>query len=301
MLDLEESPSRPRLQPDQAGGVSGDMFVVRPPYTRMCWIEAVMGCPVAVRVKAGSIFSETYLDGLEEMDRIPGPRENGWLDFLVEYTRALVENAEGRYHVSYPLMRGTIDLVAALIGYEAMGFALFDQPEDLRKLTERCVEAYLDVADALDTVIPPLSGGRVSRFNVWAPGSLTITQCDASAAVSPRNYEEFFFPYDVETCKRFDYSIVHLHSGYLHTVDTFLKTEYPTALQVSLDTESTALTVHDLIPTFKKILEKKSLFITGPCTRQELDEMLEALPSKGLCVVAQIADDTTERLPRLDG
>lgn len=293
MLDIEESPPRPRLQPDLVGGITGDVLDVRPPWTRMCWIEAMMGCPVVAHVIAGSVYSEPYLAGPQEISKIPGPRDNGWLDLLVEYTQALVDNADGQYYVSHPLMRGCIDLVAALIGYEALGLGLFDQPAEIRKLAERGIEAFLIMADALDAVVPEVSGGKVSRFNIWAPGSVAITQCDASAAVSPKTYEDFFFPYDEETCKQFDYSIIHLHSGYLHTIDTFLKTDYPTAIQVALDTEATSKTVSDLIPVFKKVLESKPMFITGPCTREDLDEMLDVLPHNGLCIVAQLADESS--------
>lgn len=290
LVDLEESPSRPRPQPDLPGAVSGDVLVVRPPYSRMCWVEAIMGCPVAVRVDSGSIYSEPYVEGPAELERLPDPDENGWLDLLTRLTRALVENSDGAYHVSLPLMRGTIDLVAALLGYERMCLSLFDEPRQLRALIERCVDACMTVADQVYEVIPRVDGGTVSRFNVWAPGSVAITQCDASAATSPKQYEEFFSPFDAETCARFDYSIVHLHSGYLHTLDTLLQADYPTAIQVSLDTGSTPLTPHDLIPQFERVLEKKPLFITGPCTRRELDELLGSLPHKGLCIIAELTD-----------
>jgi len=288
MVDLEES--RHRLQPDRPGAVSGDLLIIRPPLGKMCWVEAVMGCPVRVRAASGGIYSEPYLNGPEEAHRIPPSGENGWLDLLVDYTRALVENAKGRYYVTLPLMRGTIDLVAALLGYNSMALSIIDQPQELRKLTERCVQAFLEVAKALHAVIPQVAGGQVTPFNVWAPGSVIKTQCDASAAVSAKTYEEFFFPYEEEICRQFGYSMVHLHSGFLHTVDTFLKTEYPTAVQVSLDTGSTPFTPHSLLPVFRKVLERKPLFITGPCTQKELDEMLEALPLKGLCLNVRLSD-----------
>ena len=290
MVDLEEP--RHRLEPDRPGAISGDLLIIRPPLGKMCWVEAVMGCPVHVRAASGGIYSQPYLGGPEEVDRIPPSHENGWLDLLVDYTRALVENANGRYYVTLPLMRGTIDLVAALMGYNKMALSIIDQPRELGKLTERCVQAFVDVAKALHAVMPPVAGGQVTPFSVWAPGSVVKTQCDASAAVSARTYEESFFPYEEEICRQFDYSMVHLHSGFLHTVDTFLKTEYPTAVQVSLDTGSTPFTPHDLIPTFQKVLERKPLFITGPCTQKELDEMLEALPSKGLCLNVRLTDAT---------
>jgi hypothetical protein len=104
-------------------------------------------------------------------------------------------------------------------------------------------------------------------------------------------YEELFFPYDVEICKQFDYSVVHLHSGYLHTIDVFLKDKYPSAVQVSLDTGSTPHTVRDLLPVFARVLEEKPLFIQGRMTAGELDLLLEELPARGLYVSTATLDD----------
>jgi hypothetical protein len=73
-------------------------------------------------------------------------------------------------------------------------------------------------------------------------------------------------------------------------VDTFIKTDYPSAVQVGLDTGSTPHTLHTLMPVFKKILERKPLLVTGPCTREELDEMLEGLSPEGLCLLVRVKD-----------
>lgn len=290
MLELEETPRPPRGEPDRPGGISRDVLIVRRPMSKMCWVEAVMGCAVRVRAASGSIYSEPYLDSPAELWRIPSTEDNPWLELLQDYTRTLAEHAQGRYHVSQCLMRGTIDLVAAVLGYDRMCAAFYDHPREVHKLTELCVDVFLKVAEAQYAVIPRLAGGYATYFELWAPGSVIRSQCDASAATSAKMYEEFFFPYEEEIFKQFDYSIVHLHSGFLHTVPTFLKTDYPTSIQVSLDTGSTPETPHTLIPTFKRILEKKPLFIVGPLTQAELDELLRELPATGLYIGGQLMD-----------
>lgn len=77
-----------------------------------------------------------------------------------------------------------------------------------------------------------------------------MTQADASAPLYAFANMDFFFLYEVEVGHQFDYSTVHLHFGFQHTTDVFLETEYPTAVQVALDTGSTPVTAHDLVPTF---------------------------------------------------
>ncbi len=290
MLDIEESPARPRSRPDLPGGINGEVLVIRPPITKMPWVEAVLGCKVHVRVASGSIYSESYLDSPEELDRIPPTRGNPWLKKLQEYTRALVQNANGKYHVPVSLMRGTVDLVAALLGYNRMAENIVDNPRGIRKLIERCMEGFFATAEAQFAETPMLQGGRVTPYCVWAPGTFIKSQCDASAALSPKTFEEVFFPYELEIFKKYRYSNVHLHSGFLHTVPTYLKTDWPTSIQVSLDTGSTPQTVKTLMPVFKQITAKKPLFVTGPMTRAELDMLQRELPPGGLTIGAYLMD-----------
>jgi len=291
ILDFEEFPTRPAGEGETMRGVVDDLFIIRAPVWKMPWVEAILGCPVLFGAEAGSIWSRPHLDHPGQIDRIPPLEGNPWLEKLQEYTQALVQESRGEYQAAQSLMRGTIDLVAALLGHYEMCASLYDHPKELRRLTEHCADVFVKVAKAQEALIPEFHGGRCSRFGVWVPGTVVVTQADASAAVSARTYEEFFLPYEVDICKQFDFSAVHLHSGFLHTVDVFLKSEYPTAIQVALDTGSTPFTVHDLIPTFLKVLDKKPLLVMGAMTSAELEELRETLPASGLYVSALIKDE----------
>ncbi len=291
ILDFEEFPTRATREHAQMTGVIDDLFIRRSPVWKMPWVEAILGCPVVFGAEAGSIWSEPYLDHPNQIDRIPSLEGNPWLEKLLEYTHALVEESDEEYQVAQCLMRGTVDLVAALLGNYQMCACIYDHPKELRRLTERCAEVFVKVAKAQEALIPELHGGRVTSFGIWAPGSVVMTQADASASMSAEMYGEFFLPYEVEICKQFDFSTVHLHSGFLHTVDVFLKPEYPTAIQVALDTGSTPVTVHSLLPTFQKVLDRKPLLVMGIMSSRELEELREKLPANGLYISALIRDD----------
>ena len=291
ILDFEEFPTRAAREGEQIRGVIDDLFIRRSPVWKMPWVEAILGCPVVFGAEAGSIWSQPYLDHPSQIDKLPSLEDNAWLEKLLEYTRVLVEESGGEYQVSQCLMRGTVDLVAALLGHYQMCASLYDHPKELRRLTEHCADVFVKVAKAQEALIPQFHGGRISSFGIWAPGTIVMTQADASAAMSARAYEEFFFLYEIEICRQFDFSALHLHSGFLHTVDVMLKTEYPTAVQVALDTGSTPVTVHDLIPTFQKVLDKKPLLVMGIVTSGELEELRRTLPDNGLYISALIKDD----------
>jgi len=40
-------------------------------------------------------------------------------------------------------------------------------------------------------------------------------------------------------------------------------------------------------------LETKPLFITGPCTSEDLDQLVDALPPKELCIMARLAHESS--------
>jgi hypothetical protein len=291
ILDAQEFPMRNEGDTGPGPLIVEDLLVTRAPLGKMVWVESILGCPVIPRLDTGSIYSAPFLDDPGDLSKIPSLENNAWFDVLKEYTRALAEDSAGTYQVVQCLQRGTIDLASAVLGHSEMCYAIIDQPKELRALVELCTETFIKVAKAQQDLTPPLNGGWCNPFAVWAPGTVVRTQCDVSSSVSAETYEELFFPYEVELCSKFDYSAVHIHSGYVHTVDVFLKDKYPSAIQISLDTGSTPNTVQDLMPVFARVLEEKPLFIMGRMTRSELDEILGTLPARGLYVSGRLQDE----------
>ena len=149
-----------------------------------------------------------------------------------------VARSGGRYAVSHTLMRGPSDLAEAALGPEFMSLSMYDHPRELRAFLEDVTDIFLARAQGPDGV-HPASRGRVCQLvgRLWRPGTDVRTQCDASAFLSPRQYAEWFLPCDARICESADYSVIHLHSGSLHTVDALLKVDKPQAIQVSLDPE----------------------------------------------------------------
>jgi hypothetical protein len=144
----------------------------------------------------------------------------------------------------------------------------------------RVLRAQLDI-------ISPVEDGYVNPFGIWAPGTTVRTQCDASAFLSPRQYAEWFLPYDQRISEAVDYSVIHLHSGSLHTVQPLMTVEHPLAIQVSIDPEPASPPVPQLVPAFRHILAGKPLIVDGPMSRQDADLLLEELPHDGLCMLVR--------------
>jgi hypothetical protein len=279
MLDLERM-AGPVEQPGPLGSV-GDGLDVHMPYGAIPWVEAILGCPIHATYQSGSMRSAHIVRDWDDWKSAHKWTES-WAESLFRLSELLVAHSGGRYAFSQTLMRGPSDLAEAVLGPEFMCLSMYDHPRELRAFLEDVTEVFLRVLRGQWERVPRVEGGCTTWWGLWAPGTVVRTQCDASAILSARQYAEWFLPYDVRICEAVDYSVIHLHSGSLHTVGELLKVPKPQAIQVSLDPEPSGPPYLTLLPTFERILRGgKSLIINGTITREELRITEERLPSDG--------------------
>jgi len=248
----------------------------------LCWTEALMECRIYLR--GGCRWSAPFSVDWGDLESLKLRPENRWFKRLLEFTRLLVERAEGGFPVGEPLMRGPIDMLRAILGDNQMGLAFYDRPAEVRRLLEICTDAAIEALEAQFALIPEFHGGYVSHFGIWAPGSVGYSQHDASVQLSPQAFRERLLPHYERLVNSFDYPVIHTHSGALHHVDALLELEGLKAMQVSIDPPPFGPTVEEMIPTLLKIQETKPLIISsGPVIAEEREELLKTLSPKGLC------------------
>jgi len=286
MLDVERLVG-PALKPGRLE-FEGDHVATRQPYYRVPWVEAILGCPVRASIHGGSMRTHSFIDDWAEWENWDWREDGAWLDLLERFTEMLVARSGGRYAVAQTLMRGPSDLAEAVLGPELLCLSIYDHPAQLQRFLETATEAFIEILQAQLERIPPIEGGYVNPFGVWAPGTTVRTQCDASAFLSPQHYAQWFLPCDERICGAVDYSVIHLHSGSLHTVDALLRGERPQAIQVSLDPPPSGPPLETLLPTFHKILAAKPLIVDGLIERQGIHLLQDELPSDGLYIRAQV-------------
>jgi len=268
--------------------VRGDVFRTAAPYARVPWVEAILGTPIRATIQGGSMRTTSFVEDWEEWERESVHCNEGWFDLLKHLTALLVQRSGGRYAVAQTLMRGPCDLAEAVLGPELMCFSMFDHPRSLRRFLEEVTDTFIEVLRAQLERIVPLQEGTVSPFGIWAPGTVVRTQCDATAFLSGAQYDEWFLPYDVRISEAVDWSIIHLHSCSLHTVDALLAVERPHAIQVTLEDPGPSL--QEMLPTFERILSVKSLILSGKLSEDEVKWLQDELPSGGLAIMARRAE-----------
>ena len=274
------------LDPEPSAIANGDFIECVAPYD-LCWTEAIVGCPIGWN--AGHVWSDSFLDDLNSLKRLPTSPDDRWPSKLLEVTQFLVERAGGRYPVCQPLLRGPVDMAAAVLGDEQLCWAMVDEPQRVRQLLEICTDVFLTVASKQSVASSSFQGGGC-EFGIWAPGTIVRTQCDNAALLSPSLYQQFLVPCDERICANFDYPLMHTHACFIEIVaDALLGIERLRAIQVSLDYPA-GPGVTALLPTFRRINQQKPLIITGGLSQQELNLLLETLSPKGLCLQVSIHD-----------
>lgn len=285
MLDFERL-AGPELAPGPLAMV-GDRFATTTAFGRVPWVEAILGTPVEALIQAGSMRTRAYVADWSDWRGTEAHRDAPWYALLLRLTEALVARSGGRRAVVAPTMRGPSDLAEAILGPDLMCFSLYDHPGELARFLTDVTNVFIEVLHALLDRLPPVAGGYVSPFGIWAPGTVVRTQCDASAFLSARHYADRFLPHDVRICESVDYSIIHLHSCSMHTVDALLAGPRPHAIQVTLEAEPSGPPLSALVPIFRKILATKPLLIEGHLTDDELAWLLDVLPPGGLAITAR--------------
>jgi hypothetical protein len=288
MLDLDRLAGE-ALEPGLLA-FHGDQVATHAPYTPVPWVEAILGCGIRTAVVSGAMRSRAFIRDWDAWKDRTVRRRDDWLNALTQLTTLLAQRSSGRYAVAHTLMRGPSDLAEAILGPEFMCLSMYDHPQELMRFLEEVTEAFIDILRAQRACTPQVEGGYVNPFGVWAPGTVVRTQCDASAFLSPRQYKEWYLPYDERISAAVDYAIIHLHSGSLHTVDALLEVERPQAIEVAIDPEPSGPPVRALVPTLRKILTAKPLVIDGKMMRQEADMLRTELPPNGVLIAARITD-----------
>jgi len=284
MLDLE----RAAYEQQEQGPLQfwGDLIQTQHAFTRIPWVEAVLGCPIRASIQGGSMRAERFISG---WDSRPEPTGDGarWLSLLRSLVNMLVKRSGGRYAVSHTLMRGPSDLAEAALGPELMCLSQYEHPARLRSFIQEATQLFISVWRAQMELIPPLADGYVNWFGIWAPGTVVRTQCDASALLSPAQYRDWYLPFDLQIAAAADYAVIHLHSGSLHTVEPLLEIETPQAIQVSLDPQPSGPPLERLLPVFSRVLQVKPLIVDGELNTCQVRSLLDGLPHDGLCIIAR--------------
>jgi hypothetical protein len=252
------------------------------PWRAIPWLEAWCGCPV--HFSSGSLAPGPILDAIGAVTSAQLPSREAWFSRLEAQTRFLVETVPADCWVSPTILRGASDVLAALRGLPNFLCDLYDAPAAVAEAASCIHRLFLRALDRHFSLVKPKLGGYGHIFGYWAPGPTIAIQEDALGLCRPAVYRDTFMQLGADVVRHLGpYVIFHLHStGYRH-YEHVLEVPGLAGLQVTLEANGPPLA--DLLPMFRKALERSRLMLFADHRYEELAAVLPRLPTDGLYVV----------------
>lgn len=257
----------------------------------LSWVESILGCPIQVGEE--STWAEPIDWTWDALLSLEIDDDNPWLRKLVEFTEALVERANGITPVHHTLMRGPADMVSGLMGNPEMCLQIFDNPDKLKVLLDRCADLWIKINRAQRAVIPEFHGGYCNNFGLWTPGTNLRTQEDSGFVLSPSHYRSFLQGPDRKIFGSVEFSTISIHSGAVHLLDAVREADELTAIQVSLD-EETLPSLDRWMPILQRVQENKCLIIRNNCELEHFKKFATSLSPVGLLIDVRLEEGVEE-------
>ncbi len=273
----------------------GDLFLPVMVFGKIPWLEAICGVTPRLHTKANSIWAG-FGKGIWPEDwwaqDLKVEVQTDWLQLLIDSTKYCVEHfAENFVIAQTSIMRGVLDIVAALIGDENCVIAMYEHAKEFHRLMQDVTDIIIMAMRAQNAVIPSFRGGYVNCWGLWAPGTVTRHQEDEAAYISPKFYREFVMPYDTKICQAFDYTAIHFHAA--HHIHGDAVTDIPElgALQYSLEPPPYGPTLSEWLPILQRLIQKKPLILQAwTLTREQIETLLTDLPPQGLFLETHVQE-----------
>ena len=265
------------------------------PLFPQAWMSAIIGCKICASDVSLSALGAHYddIECVADDFIIRTALESEWYELLQECTDAIVSKADGRIGTSQFHFRGVVDMLAAYFKEDVLCLAVYDYPEQIKKLAGKFADLYIATAKSDIAKRGLWKGGSASSWGIYAPGELLNYQADASNLLSAQMYEDLILEFDAKIIKEFEYSLLHTHYTGLHVIESLVKIKELKCIQINLDREAVPDWKLDrVIDACKTVQENgKCVLINGELCEREVSEMLERLEPQGLMMFYWLPED----------
>ena len=269
------------------------------------WVEAAMGC--TIQYTGMNFWSRPMVDHftLQELEEYADAIQCGdkWPNHVcLNMTRhsvlatyeTCIDYLHERFSPSHPIgqtiLRGPLDVAAAVLGDENLIYQFFERPVLVKKILAVAADLFLSFIAAQKRRMPAYANGYViGTYYIWTPGTNIRLQEDAMSLLSPELYREFVYPLDCRIAAAADYTLFHLHASALHLLEILLETKNIRIFQISKDE---GIELQSILAKLQMIQKAGNcLLLKGRFTLREAQLAVENLHPEGLCIQAVVLDD----------
>jgi len=234
---------------------------------------------------SGTVWVDpTLTDGRQWADYRFDPG-NPFIGHTLRITRALAEDAPGKYLVGSPGIFGPTDAMSMIRGMAdfLMEVALPEYEAPLRHAHRECVGGFKHISEAVYRA----AGGSGGCFRLWAPGRINNWSADWIYNIGPRQFEQWVLPEMQALSRMLEFNMYHL-DGFRAVVHLPMMLAIP-ELQGIQFTLGAGHTLAEALPVYRQIQRggKVQYIDCGP---DEVELLLRELDPRGLLIFTQAPD-----------
>jgi hypothetical protein len=149
--------------------------------------------------------------------------DHPWLRRIVDICRTAGNRWQGAVCIGMTDLNNGIDPVARFFSSEAMLLALYDAPDEVKRLTWQSHELMWRYYDQINAASGDTNPGYTCWGGLFSKVPHFVLQSDFSAMISPRMFETFILPELAASCRRIPNAFYHLDGpGELPHLDMIL-------------------------------------------------------------------------------
>ena len=262
---------------------------------------AYLGCPYHIHPDSMTGWADPIITDLERRPALSFNPQNVWWQISRRLLTVACERAQGRYLVGMPDLNGPGEILARLRGAQELAIDCIDHPQAVKRAREEVEAVWLHIWQAATALIHPWQDSYTFWMGVYSARPATDLQCDFSAMISPRMFEELFLPGIEQQTHCFERTVYHLDGpGQIGYLDRLLALPRLNGIQWVPGPQIPRPT--DWIPLLKRIQAGgKSIWISAQA--DEVECLLSELKPEGLlittqCATPEEADELMAQVPR---
>ena len=155
-----------------------------------------------------------------------------WYERILEFCRVAMNFWQGNVMVGMPDLGGVLDILATFVGTEELLMALYDEPEEIKRLSLEIHNVWHKYYNDINNVLQPINPGYTDWSGILWDKPGYIIQSDFGYMIGKNHFDEFVMPELVKTCDKLDYSIYHMDgTGQIPHLDSLLSIDKLCAIQ----------------------------------------------------------------------
>ncbi len=172
------------------------------------------------------------LESPEEAEKIRWRGDSEYLKKLLELTDCALERCDHRFMVGYTDIHPSLDCLDALRGTETLCMDMYDDPEAVLALTERCFAPLEGAMRLFHDRLKAKKQLSVTWMNIPSYDTMHIPSCDLGSMISRAHFDTFSMPYILRETLLFTHNIFHMDGkGVAKHLDSLLQAERIQAIQ----------------------------------------------------------------------